>query len=379
MNLTLANALFAAMAERVPVLLWGMPGIGKTALVEAVARQQNLLLEPLILSHHEPADLTGLPVANSEGTQVTRAPADWAQRLVSAVDQGYDGAVLFLDELSTAPPAVQAAALQCVNERRVGNISLPDHVVVVAAANPPEIAAAGWDLAAPLANRFCHLDVEPDPEMWARGLVEGWDTITPVPTAGDVTAGAYAGARAAVASYIKAHPTVLLDVPVDVDSQGYGWPSPRSWERLARLVARLPEGDNAARFALAKGMIGEGAAVEFVTWLDNADLPSPEALLADPSAFDWNGERLDKVHVALDAVTALAAAKGTKTAWDQASKVLAACCDAGRADVALPAAQALWRTRPDGVTSPPKAFSSFKGVLDPAGYSLAADPGREAA
>src|SRR5205823_11964182 len=60
--------------------------------------------------------------------------------------------------ISTAPPAVQAAMLRIVLERVVGDLELPPGVRVVAAANPPEQAADGWDLAPPLANRLVHLD-----------------------------------------------------------------------------------------------------------------------------------------------------------------------------------------------------------------------------
>jgi integrase len=44
-----------------------------------------------------------------------------------------------------------------VLERVVGDLELPDAVSVVAAANPPEMSAGGWDPSPPLANRFCHI------------------------------------------------------------------------------------------------------------------------------------------------------------------------------------------------------------------------------
>src|SRR2546430_16043910 len=81
---------------------------------------------------------------------------------------------LFLAELSTAPPAVQAALLRVVLERAVGDLTLPDEVAVVAAANPPEQAADGWDLSAPLANRLCHLAWQTEPRSVADGLAGGW-------------------------------------------------------------------------------------------------------------------------------------------------------------------------------------------------------------
>jgi hypothetical protein len=69
---------------------------------------------------------------------------------------------------------VQAALLRVVLERTVGDLSLPADVAVVAAANPPEQAADGWDLSAPLANRLCHLRWEVTPRAVADGLANGW-------------------------------------------------------------------------------------------------------------------------------------------------------------------------------------------------------------
>ena len=70
-------------------------------------------------------------------------------------DQGDVEGILFLDQLSTAPPAVQAALLRVALERTVCDLELPAGVAVVAAANPPEQAASGWDLSRPLASRAC--------------------------------------------------------------------------------------------------------------------------------------------------------------------------------------------------------------------------------
>src|SRR6201997_3904781 len=143
-----AEALGVAVAARVPVLLWGAPGTGKTSAIRAMAEAMNLPCETVIASIREPSDFAGLPVI-TDGT-VHFAPPRWAQRLAAA-----GTGILFLDELSTAPPAVQAALLRVVLERTVGDLTLPDDVAVVAAANPPEQAADGWDLSAPLANRLC--------------------------------------------------------------------------------------------------------------------------------------------------------------------------------------------------------------------------------
>src|SRR6202042_2804518 len=102
------------------------------------------------------------------------APPSWA---VAVAEAGHG--LVFFDEISTAPPAVQAALLRVVLERTVGDLTLPDAVSVVAAANPPERAADGWALSPPLANRFCHLDWPVDARTVADGFAGGWPTPAP--------------------------------------------------------------------------------------------------------------------------------------------------------------------------------------------------------
>jgi hypothetical protein len=95
------QALGVAVAARVPVLLWGAPGTGKTSAIRAMAQAMDLPCETVIASIREPSDFAGLPIV--VGEQVRFAPPAWARRLA---DAGHG--LLFLDELSTAPPAVQA-------------------------------------------------------------------------------------------------------------------------------------------------------------------------------------------------------------------------------------------------------------------------------
>ena len=169
--ITLHSALTIAIAAKLPILLWGAPGSGKTSMITALAHDLDLPLEVVVGSIHEPSDFTGLPVVRETTTWF--APPHWAERLAKR-----GRGILFLDELTTAPPAVQAAMLRIVLEKTVGHLRLPPHVQIIAAANPPSVAADGWDLAAPLANRFIHLQWQPTATDIATGFISGFPRFT---------------------------------------------------------------------------------------------------------------------------------------------------------------------------------------------------------
>jgi hypothetical protein len=352
------EALGVAVAARVPVLLWGAPGTGKTSAIRAMAQAMGLPCETVIASIREPSDFAGLPIV-ADG-EVRFAPPAWARRLAGA---GHG--LLFLDELSTAPPAVQAALLRVVLERAVGDLTLPDEVAVVAAANPPEQAADGWDLSAPLANRLCHLTWQTDPRSVADGLASGWAAPV-VPALPDGWQTDEVLARGLVAAFLHARPALACAPPTDPASAGRGWPSPRTWEMAARLMAAAGAagtGDD-ARSALVRGAVGDGAGVEFLSWLIEMDLPDPEEVLADPASFRLP-ERGDRAYAALAAIAAAVAADPTPERWAAGWQVLGRAAS-GAPDVAAVAARVLARCRPDGAALPAE-IRLFAPVLRDAG------------
>ena len=338
------EALAVCVTAGVPVVLWGSPGTGKTSVVRALGASFGWPVEVVVGSIREPTDFAGLPVVVDGGVRLA-APA-WAGRLAVA-GQG----LLFLDELTTAPPAVQAAMLRVVLERVVGDLELPPGVRVVAAANPPEQAADGWELAAPLANRLVHLDWPVDAAAVAEGLAVGF----PAPSAERYSTPdpvRLVAARAAVAAFLKVRPTLVLQVPSIASMAGRGWPSPRSWEAVAVLWGTCDTvgADPDVRAALVTGAVGEGAGIEFLSWLANADLPDPEAVLADPDSFELP-ERSDRAFAVLTAVASVAIAHGDADSWAAAWRVLAKATTAAP-DVATLVAQSLAAARPHGAALP---------------------------
>ena len=357
-NDAVLEALSLAVAVRVPVLLWGPPGTGKSSAVAAMCEAVGLPYEVVIASIREPSDFSGLPVVSEE--QVEFAPPRWAKRLLDA-----GGGLLFLDEISTAPPAVQAALLRVVLERVVGDLSLPEELSIVAAANPPDQAADGWDLSSPLANRFCHLDWSIDPVGVATGLMAGF----PSPRVPNLPGGwekQIPSGAALVGGFLAVRPSLVIQPPTERALAGKAWPSPRTWEMLSKLLAAAQVLDASPEIIrnLVIGCVGEGAGIEFLTWLQELDLPDPEIALRDPDGVVFP-DRGDRLYAALSAVAGAVAADPTPERWLAGWRVLAVATTQAP-DVGAMAARVLAQIRPEGVSAPPEA-AAFLPVLRAAG------------
>jgi hypothetical protein len=346
------EALTLAVAADLPVLLWGEPGIGKTAALTQLADSLDLPLTTVIASVHEPTDFSGLPVIGADPALhgVPMAPPDWAVRLVRA-----GRGLLFLDELSTAPPAVQAALLRLVLERRVGALRLPPEVRIVAAANPRASASDGWELSAPLANRFVHLQWTFDPEVVLRGLGGTWPrTVLPrLDPTGLPDAVAYA--RRAVCGLLTARGSLVHQLPKTETRRGGPWPSPRTWEMAIRLIA-FGTAAGASRDVLSmlvRGVVGDGPGLELLAHMDRMELPDPEDLLAAPSEADLP-DRGDLRQAVLDGVVAAVRRRPERERWDAAWAVLVRALETGAPDLVVVPATTLAKLRRDGWPVPPE-------------------------
>ncbi|MBO1333999.1 AAA family ATPase [Streptomyces sp. VRA16 Mangrove soil] len=375
------EALTLAVAADLPVLLWGEPGIGKTAVLTRLAESLGLPLTTVIASVHEPSDFAGLPVVGDDPAVqgVPMAPPQWAVELVRA---GHG--LLFLDELSTATPAVQAALLRVVLERRVGALQLPPGVRIVAAANPRASAADGWELSPPLANRFVHLQWVHDREVVVRGLGGVWPRAELPTLEPELLTDAVTFARRAVCGFLEARPTLIHRLPTSETRRGGAWPSPRSWETALTLLA-FATAASVSREVLAllvRGAVGDGPGLELLAHLDRMDLPDPEILLADPAAAGLP-VRGDLRQAALEAVVAAVGARPERARWEAAWAVLVHALETGAPDLLVAPAAALAGLRRDE-WEVPDAVERLVDVVGVAGraersVARAAEKGKPAA
>lgn len=273
-----------------PILFWGPPGIGKSGRVENVGLTVGLPVETLYLSTLQPEDLSGIPMPDGKGG-VENVCSLGQVRELTAAGKG----ILFLDELTTARPAMQGAGLGAVYTRRIAGKPMPGRVRIVGAANPPEQAAGGWHLTPPMANRFIHFNVEkPGAEEWGEWLLANEnEAVIPIEE-GEATITRtwndhWSQIRGLGASFIKKNPDLLYAMPVEGHKdRGKAWASPRSWEVGLRGVAAAEAlGMKELGLELLTASCGAGPAAEWASWVAYADLPHPKDALE-------NGYRCDK-------------------------------------------------------------------------------------
>jgi hypothetical protein len=225
-----------AIKMRRAVFLWGPPGIGKSDIVKQIGDDAGREVIDVRLALWEPTDIKGIPYYNADqGTMVWAPPAELPTDPNST-------AIIFLDELNSAPPAVQAAAYQLILNRRVGTYKLPAGVDIVAAGNRDGDRGVTYRMPAPLANRFVHLEAKVDFDDW-----QDWATLNKV--------------HPEVVGYVGFAKQDLYDY--DPKSSSKAFATPRSWSFVSDLLGD-DDCDTDTLHNLIAGAVGDGLATKFM-------------------------------------------------------------------------------------------------------------------
>ena len=242
-----------AIQTRRPVFLWGPPGIGKSDIVKQIGQDAGREVIDVRLALWEPTDIKGIPYYNAEkGTMVWAPPSELPMDPDST-------AIIFLDELNSAPPAVQAAAYQLILNRRVGTYALPKGVDIVAAGNREGDRGVTYRMPAPLANRFIHLEMKIDFDDF-----QEWAVMNAV--------------HPEVVGYVGFAKQDLYDF--DPKSPSKAFATPRSWVFVSDLL-KDDDCDIDTLHNLIAGAVGDGLAVKFMAHRKIAGrLPKAEDILS---------------------------------------------------------------------------------------------------
>jgi len=251
------KSLLKAFAKQRPVFLWGPPGIGKSELVAEIAQELEGHMIDLRLGQMEPTDIRGIPFYNKDLGKM-----DWAEPVDLPTEElasEYPVVVLFLDELNSAAPSVQAAAYQLILNRRVGKYVLPKNVVLVAAGNRESDKGVTYRMPTPLANRFVHQEMRVDFSSWQEWAVNN-------------------GIHKDVVGYLSFAKQDLYDF--DPKSASRSFATPRSWTFVSQFLEE-EDSDEDTLMNLIAGTVGEGLAVKFMSHRKIAGrMPNPADILA---------------------------------------------------------------------------------------------------
>ena len=253
-NKAKASILHALKIKR-PIFVWGGPGIGKSEVIHQIAKNIDAHVIDIRLSLWEPTDIKGIPYFNSkENNMVWAQPSELP---TSAEAKKHKNIVLFLDEMNSAAPSVQAAAYQLILNRKVGQYKLPDNVLICAAGNREADKGVVYRMPAPLANRFIHLEMKPEFDDWFEWAVEN-------------------NIHKDVVGYLTFSKKDLYDF--DPKSPSRSFATPRSWSFVSELLS--DDLDENTVTDLVSGAVGEGLAVKFMAHRKVAsELPNPSEIL----------------------------------------------------------------------------------------------------
>lgn len=230
------------------VMLWGPPGVGKSQGVRGIADSihkrtgKKVVITDVRLLLFNPVDLRGIPTSNEEKTL-----AVWLKPKIFQMDESEETVnILFLDEISSAPASVQAAAYQITLDRTVGEHSLPENCIVIAAGNRVTDKSVAYSMPKALANRLCHFEIKGDSASWHDWAVKS-------------------GIHPYVIGYIEYNSTALMKF--DTSGANLAFPTPRSWEMVSNILCNVSDKIDEV-YPMIIGCIGYDAAYKFRAWTE---------------------------------------------------------------------------------------------------------------
>ncbi len=210
-----------SMRQR-PVLLMGPPGIGKTQIMEQVARECEIGLVSYTITHHTRQSAIGLPFISEKnyGGETKHVTEYTMSEIVAAIYDkmeatGLKEGILFIDEINCVSETLAPAMLQFLQYKTFGNHKIPDGWIIAAAGNPPEYNKSVRDFDIATLDRVKKIDVEADFGVWKEYAKQ-------------------AEIHPAIISYLVAKPHYFYQVETTVDGKIFA--TPRGWEDLSRFL-----------------------------------------------------------------------------------------------------------------------------------------------
>jgi hypothetical protein len=300
------HVIVAHMLARVPCVLWGPPGIGKTSRVMQIAKTVNRKFHSITLPIYQPEDICGYVRPDDNRRVTVKYPMDDFASL------GEDS-ILLLDEFGSVSEEMQAACCQLLLEHRAGNLYLPPSMYVMGAGNDMDSAINAYELGAPLANRISHIKFTTPTvqEMRTWASTDDYKVDLPSINYKEFKVTLPSPWRLTVITFLESRPDLQYALPENRSQRSGPWPSPRSWMAAADVWQALSyiygfhsfnydEGIATLAYHAALPNVGAGAATEFFSWVKTMDIPKIADILE--GKVKWTPSRLDQAYAAGTAI-----------------------------------------------------------------------------
>lgn len=205
-----------------PLLLIGPPGIGKTQIMEQIAKEMGVGLVSYTITHHTRQSAIGLPFIKEKifgGKTYSVTEYTMSEIIASVYEKmeqtGLKEGILFIDEINCVSETLAPAMLQFLQCKTFGNQKVPEGWIIVAAGNPPEYNKSVREFDVVTLDRIKKIDVEADFSVWKEYAYE-------------------AGIHSAVISYLELKKENFYKVETTVDGKLFA--TARGWEDLSRLI-----------------------------------------------------------------------------------------------------------------------------------------------
>ena len=215
------NYLIPAIRQR-PILLMGAPGIGKTQIMEQIAKECKVGLVSYTITHHTRQSAVGLPFIKEKtfGSETFSVTEYTMSEIIASVYEkmektGLKEGILFIDEINCVSETLAPMMLQFLQGKTFGNQKVPEGWVIVTAGNPPEYNKSVREFDVVTLDRIKRIDVQPDFEVWKEYAYEQ-------------------GIHPAVISYLELRRKNFYRMENTVDGRIFA--TARGWEDLSRLI-----------------------------------------------------------------------------------------------------------------------------------------------
>ena len=245
--------LIPAIRQR-PILLMGAPGIGKTQIMEQIARECKVGLVSYTITHHTRQSAVGLPFIKEKtfGQETFSVTEYTMSEIIASVYEkmektGLREGILFIDEINCVSETLAPMMLQFLQGKTFGNQKVPEGWVIVTAGNPPEYNRSVRDFDVVTLDRVKYIEVTPDYDIWKNYARKK-------------------GIHAAVLSYLDARQENFYKIETTVE--GKRFVTARGWEDLSDIIKAYEKlGISVDEQVISQYLQDEDTAMDFANYL----------------------------------------------------------------------------------------------------------------